>query len=62
MLINKKISEALYKFKKLKEYEIETFEKIKDYDLFYDLPSNRDILGEFVDKLLDGSVFMYKNR
>jgi len=46
----------------LKEFEIETFEKIKDYDLFYDIPSNKDLLGDFVDKIIDRSVYMYKNR
>jgi len=41
---------------------MEVLEKIIDYDLFYDIPSNRDILGEYVDKIIDESIYMYKNK
>lgn len=46
----------------MREYEEEILDKIKDYYLFNDIYDSKDVLGEFVDKLLDKSLYMYRNR
>jgi hypothetical protein len=61
-LKQKKIKITIDEYEELKELEAETLEKLRDYDLFSDIPSNRDILGDFVDKLINPSLYIYKNK
>mgnify|MGYP001113223239 CR=1 FL=1 len=61
-LKQRKIKLTIEEYEELKNLKVETLEKLRDYDLFSDIPSNRDILGDFVDKLLEPSLYMYKNK
>ena len=61
-LQQKKIKLTIKEYEALKDLEADTMEKLRDYDLFSDIPCNKDILGDFVDKLIDPSLYMYRNK
>ena len=45
-----------------KQYEKEILKNMMDDQLFYGIGTRKDILGEFVDKVLERSLYIYKNR
>ncbi len=65
---NKKLKETKEKpFKKhnyseYREYEKQILNKMINEELFGDVGTTKDILGSFVDKVLDRSLYLYKNR
>lgn len=46
----------------LKDFEEETLEKIKREDMFGDVQNGEDVLGDFVDRVIERSLYIYKNR
>ena len=61
----KKTKEAPFKnynYSEYKEYEKQILNKMMDEELFGDVGTTKDILGSFVDKVLDRSLYLYKNR
>ncbi len=50
----------------LKQYEYEVLEKIKNEDMFSQVSenytNNRDHLGDFIDRVIERSLFIYKNK
>ena len=51
-----------YGYSDYKEYEKQILNKMIDEDLFDDVGTSKDILGSFVDKVIDRSLYLYKNR
>ena len=51
-----------YNYSDYKEYEKQILNKMMDEELFGDVGTTKDILGSFVDKVLDRSLYLYKNR
>ena len=51
-----------YDYTDYKEYEKQILNKMMDEELFGDVGTTKDILGSFVDKVLDRSLYLYKNR
>ena len=45
-----------------KEYEKQILSNMMDDQLFEGIGTRQDILGEFVDKVLDRSLYVYRNR
>ena len=45
-----------------KEYEKQILSNMMDDQLFDGIGTRQDILGEFVDKVLDRSLYVYRNR
>lgn len=51
------------KYENLKDYEEEVLEKIQKEDLFGDkYYGKEDIFGDFVDKVIERSLYIYRNR
>ena len=48
----------------MNQYESEVLEKIKNEDLFSEISedSQNDYLGEFVDRVIERSLYIYKNK
>jgi hypothetical protein len=46
----------------LKDYESETLTKIQQNDIFEYIPGDEDHLGNFIDRVIDRSLYLYKNR
>lgn len=49
-------------YEELKEYENRTLKQIYDDEIFKDVPETKDILGDFLDRVIGRSVYLYKNR
>jgi hypothetical protein len=46
----------------LKDYETEMLQKIQQNDIFEYVPGEEDYLGNFIDRVIDRSLYLYKNR
>jgi len=44
------------------EYEKKTLNQIYDEQAFKDIPETKDILGDFADRVLKRSMYIYNNR
>ena len=51
-----------YNYSEYKEYEKQILNRMMDEELFGEVGTTKDILGTFVDKVLDRSLYLYKNR
>ena len=51
-----------YNYSDYKEYEKQILNKMMDEELFGEVGTTKDILGTFVDKVLDRSLYIYRNR
>ena len=51
-----------YNYSEYKEYEKQILNRMKDEELFGEVGTTKDILGTFVDKVLDRSLYIYRNR
>ena len=51
-----------YDYTNYKEYEKQILNNMMDDQLFGGIGTRKDILGEFVDKVLERSLYVYKNR
>ena len=51
-----------YDYTDYKEYEKKILSNMMDDQLFAGIGTSKDILGEFVDKVLDRSLYVYRNR
>ena len=51
-----------YDYTDYKEYEKQILKNMMDDQLFEGIGTRKDILGQFVDKVLDRSLYVYKNR
>ena len=51
-----------YNYSEYKDYEKQILNKMMDEELFGDVGTTKDILGSFVDKMLDRSLYVYRNR
>ena len=51
-----------YNYSEYKDYEKQILNKMIDEDLFDGVGTTKDILGSFVDKVLDRSLYIYRNR
>lgn len=45
-----------------KEYEKRTLKKIYEEQTFKDIPETKDILGDFLDRVIGRSLYLYNNR
>ena len=65
---NKKLKETKekpfkkHKYSEYREYEKQILNKMMNEELFGDVGTTKDILGTFVDKVLERSLYLYKNR
>ena len=51
-----------YNYSDYKEYEKQILNRMMDEELFGEVGTTKDILGTFVDKVLDRSLYVYRNR
>ena len=51
-----------YDYTDYKEYEKQILKNMMDDQLFEGIGTRKDILGQFVDKVLNRSLYLYKNR
>ena len=51
-----------YDSKNYREYEKQILNNMMNEELFGDVGTSKEILGEFVDKVLHRSLYLYKNR
>ena len=51
-----------YNYSDYKEYEKQILNRMMDEELFGEVGTTKDILGTFVDKVLDRSLYIYRNR
>ena len=51
-----------YEYSDYKQYEKKILNNMIDEDLFDDVGTSKDILGSFVDRVLNRSLYLYKNR
>ena len=51
-----------YNYSEYKEYEKQILNRMMDEELFGEVGTTKDILGTFVDKVLDRSLYIYRNR
>ena len=51
-----------YDYSDYKEYEKKILNNMMDDQLFDGIGTSKDILGKFVDKVLERSLYVYKNR
>ena len=58
----KRISFASNEYEEYKIYEAKVLDKLAKEELYADVGSTKDILGEFVDKVIERSLYLYKNR
>ena len=49
-------------YSEYREYEKQILNKMMDEELFGEVGTTKDILGKFVDKVLDRSLYLYRNR
>ncbi len=49
-------------FEEFKEFEKKTLKQIYDEQTFKDVPETKDILGDFVDRVIVRSMYLYNNR
>jgi hypothetical protein len=62
MSMGVKLKPPAEEYEELKNYENEVLEKIQQDDLFADIGTTEDMLGEFIDKVIDRSLYLYRNR
>ena len=58
----KSFSSKKYDYTDYKEYEKKILGNMMDDQLFEGIGTSKDILGEFVDKVLERSLYVYRNR
>ena len=46
----------------MKYYEQDVYDRIQREDYYEDLKSNFDVIGDFADKVIYRSLYLYKNR
>ncbi len=47
----------------MKQYEAETLEKIQREDYFERVdPNEKDLIGDFADRVIERSLYIYRNR
>ena len=52
-----------HEYENIHDYEQEILERIEKENPFSDVQySQHDILGEFIDRVIDRSLYIYKNR
>ena len=51
-----------YNYSEYRDYEKKLLNKMLEEDLLGGVETSKDILGNFVDKVLDRSLFLYRNR
>ena len=51
-----------YNYSDYKEYEKQILNRMMDEELFGEVGTTKGILGTFVDKVLDRSLYIYRNR
>ena len=51
-----------YNYSEYKEYDKQILNRMMDEELFGEVGTTKDILGTFVDKVLDRSLYIYRNR
>lgn len=51
-----------YNYSEYKEYEKQILNKMIKEELFDEVGTTKDILGSFVDKVLERSLYLYRNR
>jgi hypothetical protein len=49
-------------YETLREYEMKILQNINNNKVFEDIPETKDILGDFLDKVIGRSMYLYKNR
>jgi hypothetical protein len=49
-------------FNSLKEYEKQVLENLNNDQIFEEIPDTNQILGNFLDRVLRRSMYVYKNR
>jgi len=59
---NQRLQSNQRAYEELKEYENRTLKQIYDDEIFHDIPETKDILGDFFDRVIGRSVYLYKNR
>ena len=58
----KKMSFGANEYEDYKIYEKKVLDKMAKEELYADVGTTKDILGEFVDKVIERSLYLYKNR
>lgn len=58
----KRISFASNEYEEYKIYEAKVLDKLAKEELYADVGTTKDILGEFVDRVIERSLYLYKNR
>ena len=51
-----------YNYAEYRDYEKQILNRMMDEELFGEVGTTKDILGSFVDKVLDRSLYIYRNR
>ena len=51
-----------YNYVEYRDYEKQILNRMMDEELFGEAGTTKDILGSFVDKVLDRSLYIYRNR
>ena len=51
-----------YNYSEYRDYEKQILNRMMDEELFGEVGTTKDILGSFVDKVLDRSLYIYRNR
>ena len=49
-------------FEEFNQFEKRTLKQIYDEQTFKDVPETKDILGDFVDRVIVRSMYLYNNR
>lgn len=49
-------------FEEFNQFEKKTLKQIYDEQTFKDVPETKDILGDFVDRVIVRSMYLYNNR
>jgi hypothetical protein len=49
-------------YEEYKIYEQKVMDKLAKEELYADVGNTRDLLGEFVDRVIERSLYLYKNR
>ena len=51
-----------YNYSEYRDYEKQILNRMMDEELFGEVGTTKEILGSFVDKVLDRSLYIYRNR
>jgi len=49
-------------WEEFKNFEKRTLNKIYEEKIFKDIPDTKDILGDFLDRVIGRSMYLYNNR